>query len=111
MKEQTIYHTDSGKQFYDIDEAKIREAVDELADRQREIFNQIADIQEVCEHHHMTIEARANTGNYDKSEDCYWFIADCRACGKHFHVDQSEQSIVRERNRNSHLDPRIIIKK
>lgn len=111
MKEQIIYHTNSGKQFYDIEEARTCEHVDELKAMQRELYNQILDLQEVCEHHHMTIEARADTGNYDRSEDSYWFDADCRACGKNWHVDQSEQSIVRERNRNSHLDPRIIIKK
>jgi len=111
MKEQIIYHTDSGEAFYDIDEAQIREQLDALRVKQREIFNEICDIQELCSHNHMTIETKSDTGNYDRSDDCYWFNANCRACGKSWRVDQSENSLVRDRHRNSHKDPRIIIKK
>lgn len=109
MKEQITYKTESGLEFYDKDEALICESIDDIKKQQRELSNKIKSIQETCQHHHMTIQACADTGNYDRSQDEYWFNADCRACGKNWRVDQSEQSLVRERNRSN--DPRVIIKK
>lgn len=45
-------------------------------------------IQSHCKHINKTSESKANTGNYDRSEDSYWIVYDCPDCGKHWSVDQ-----------------------
>lgn len=41
-----------------------------------------------CQHPSATRTARANTGNYDPSADCYWYEFRCPDCGKFWTEDQ-----------------------
>lgn len=39
-------------------------------------------LQEACPHDNHTRTARANTGNYDTSQDYYWYDCYCPDCDK-----------------------------
>ncbi|ELL7856502.1 hypothetical protein ENKO_114 [Klebsiella phage fENko-Kae01] len=109
MREEKIYYSDSGEQFYDIDEACINDRVQELKKQAAAIYQKLEKITDNCNHNHMTIKAYSDTGNYCRSDDSYWYEAKCRACGKTWNVDQDEDSIVKERHRSG--DRRVIIQK
>ena len=117
MKETIIYQTKDLKQFYDKEEAEINEEITVMQHRINELYSEIVKIQERCPHMRMTLEAKSDTGNYCKSDDEYWFSAECRSCGKTFRVSQSERGIVHERYMAGNYgnpnirDPRVIIKK
>lgn len=111
MIEKTMYTTSDGQEFYDLDEAEIREEIDAVNLKQKELRQEILIIQEKCTHNHLTIQAKSNTGNYCKSDDSYWYDAHCRACDKSWHVDQSEKSFISDMYSKSYKDSRIIIKK
>lgn len=46
--------------------------------------------QENCTHDFVTIEAKSDTGNYDRSQDCYWFSIECKCCNKRWNEDQDK---------------------
>lgn len=107
MKETKIYHSDSGKLFYDIDEAVINDKMAELRKQLAAIHLQMQQIQNNCQHNHMTVRAKSNTGNYCSSDDSYWYEGKCRACGETFHTDQSNDTILGKRYSAIGRDPRV----
>lgn len=111
MKESKIYHSDSGQLFYDIDEALINDKMAELKKESISIYKKMQDLQDTCSHNHMTVSAHSDTGNYCRSDDSYWFEGTCRACGKTFSYDQSQDTILSERHRALGRDPRVEKKK
>lgn len=42
----------------------------------------------VCKHPAAKREARSNTGNWCKQDDCYWYDCSCPDCGKLWMEDQ-----------------------
>jgi hypothetical protein len=45
-------------------------------------------LQDMCPHFNATHKNGANTGNWDRSDDCYWTDHVCPDCGKHWTTDQ-----------------------
>jgi hypothetical protein len=45
-------------------------------------------LQEECAHTGVAKIPKANTGNYDPSEDCYWYECKCPVCDKFWTEDQ-----------------------
>lgn len=46
--------------------------------------------QEECSHEYVTLEPKSDTGNYDRSQDCYWFTIECKCCNKRWDEDQDK---------------------
>lgn len=111
MREEKIYYTDNGEQFFDLEEAERREAIISIQKKQAALYKEIQDLQDTCQHRHMTVCARSDTGNYCRSDDEYWYEGECRSCGERWRVDQSENSIVRDRYSKRNSDPKVIVKK
>lgn len=107
MKEVKIYYSDNGQMFYDMEEATTNDKISELKKEVARIYGEIQKLQDNCSHHHMTVSAHADTGNYCRSDDSYWYEGACRACGERFSFEQSEDSILKERHRALGRDPRV----
>jgi len=45
-------------------------------------------LSETCPHTDATKTARANTGNYDPSTNCYWWAHHCPDCGRSWETPQ-----------------------
>lgn len=43
---------------------------------------------ENCAHVNVNKVSAGSTGNYDRTQDVYWWNIDCLDCGKHWKVDQ-----------------------
>lgn len=52
------------------------------------LVDQITEIQDACEHPNVLKKARSNTGNYDPSNDSYWYDCHCPDCDKFWQEDQ-----------------------
>ena len=46
-------------------------------------------LQDACPHNDKTGKYGSNTGNYDPSEDSYWYEINCKCCKKAWSEDQS----------------------
>lgn len=58
--------------------------VSDLKAQIRKLHDQIEEIQEQCSHPKscVTRVGKSNTGNYDPSEDSYWYECNCALCQK-----------------------------
>lgn len=45
-------------------------------------------IQNRCTHPFVIKVAESDTGNYDKTQDAFWYKCECPDCGKHWTEDQ-----------------------
>lgn len=45
-------------------------------------YKELEDLQNVCAHPDVIIVHKSDTGNYDRSQDCYWTEHTCPDCGK-----------------------------
>jgi hypothetical protein len=45
-------------------------------------------VQSQCKHPYASKVARSDTGNWDKSDDSYWYDCVCPDCGKKWQEDQ-----------------------
>lgn len=52
------------------------------------LYNDLMDLQRLCQHPDATHKNKADTGNYDPSNDQYWTEHVCPDCGKHWTTDQ-----------------------
>lgn len=50
--------------------------------------NAVYRFQEECPHEYVTRKARSDTGNYDPSQDSYWYELTCKCCSKFWTEDQ-----------------------
>lgn len=48
----------------------------------------VADLQEACTHEGLVKVPKANTGNWCKDDDSYWYECACPVCGKNWMEDQ-----------------------
>jgi len=48
----------------------------------------ISELREVCPHDDLTYKYCGDTGNYDKSQDCYWIEWHCHDCSKRWTTTQ-----------------------
>ncbi len=48
----------------------------------------ILDFREECQHEYVKIKACSDTGNYDRSQDSYWYEIECKCCEKRWNEDQ-----------------------
>lgn len=58
---------------------------------QEQIAKRVAEIRHLqanCEHPHATKIAKSDTGNYDKSDDSYWYKCKCPDCLQEWIEDQ-----------------------
>jgi hypothetical protein len=53
-----------------------------------QLQQKIKDAQEVCQHEGVKKTPGANTGNWCKDDDSYWYTFDCPVCGKIWREDQ-----------------------
>ncbi|SOK58350.1 hypothetical protein [Yersinia phage fHe-Yen9-04] len=53
-------------------------------------LNELLKFQEECTHEYVQIRARSNTGNYDPSQNSYWYEIKCKCCNKRWDEDQSD---------------------
>jgi hypothetical protein len=59
-----------------------------LKKRRLKISDEIEALRNLCRHDGATKVAKANTGNYDPSSDCYWYEFKCPTCEKFWTEDQ-----------------------
>jgi|694.fasta_scaffold01889_63 hypothetical protein len=48
----------------------------------------LEELQHTCTHPNQTISHKANTGNYDPTQDCYWTVHKCPDCGLYWTQEQ-----------------------
>jgi predicted RNA-binding Zn-ribbon protein involved in translation (DUF1610 family) len=65
--------------------SKQREMIEFTIDAQR---NMLKFLQTKCTHPNVVSQYKADTGNYDKSQDRYWVEFRCPDCGKQWMEDQ-----------------------
>jgi hypothetical protein len=57
----------------------------------KELYEKQKHLQDVkCSHINLTYEADGSWGNYDR-DDRYWYVWDCKDCGKHWTTDQGKK--------------------
>ena len=52
------------------------------------LIAKVVAIQDACEHPNVIKKAGANTGNYCKEDDSYWYDCHCPDCQKYWQEDQ-----------------------
>jgi hypothetical protein len=52
------------------------------------LHEELKALQKKCKHRKVVKVPHADTGNWDKSDDRYWYTFDCPECGKHWTEDQ-----------------------
>jgi hypothetical protein len=67
---------------------RIRESREEVQAQIMHYTNELIAIQDRCTHPGAMKENKANTGNYDRSQDTYWKDCVCPDCGKRWMEDQ-----------------------
>lgn len=55
-----------------------------LVEELKIIQGKIQVIQDNCAHSNVKKVAKSDTGNWDKSQDSYWFECSCPDCGKYW---------------------------
>jgi hypothetical protein len=60
----------------------IREKREGLQEKIQKAQEDLALLQERCTHPAATKKARSDTGNWDRSQDSYWYECACADCGK-----------------------------
>lgn len=68
--------------------ASIRERYQNALNDQAKISALIADIRNECKHPAATRDPKSDTGNWDRSQDSYWYDCKCPDCGKFWSEDQ-----------------------
>lgn len=66
-----------------------------LINKREKINKQIEEYKKLCPHVNLKGVYRANTGNYDPSDDCYWVELSCPDCGSFWTEDQKAQTKIR----------------
>lgn len=64
--------------------------VNKIKKQIKTLQKELKQIQDECSHPKVCLEkeARSNTGNYDPSDDHYWYDLHCTLCGKRWSEDQ-----------------------
>lgn len=62
-----------------------------LRDISEQALSELYTFQDTCEHERVKIKANSDTGNYDRSQDSYWFEVECKCCEKRWHEDQGDR--------------------
>lgn len=106
MKVVSTYVSEDGKVYQDQESCEMREEILAAMAKLQEARNLVVELQELCPHTHIIVKARSDTGNYDRSDDSYWFEGSCTICNSQFRYDQAVQSILRDAYNSN--DPRHI---
>lgn len=69
-------------------QASIRERYEWIQREQNDLVESLGRLQEACLHPNASVTHRADTGNYSKSDDCYWTEHLCPDCGKFWREDK-----------------------
>lgn len=64
------------------------DGVQALMDARDQFSAQIKSIQDSCLHHGATKIPKADTGNWDRGDDRYWYECKCQLCLKQWTEDQ-----------------------
>lgn len=64
--------------------------IQELRKKIDDLQTQIDRIQEQCSHPDAAVTrvAKSDTGNYDRTQDAYWYECECKLCEKRWTEDQ-----------------------
>lgn len=60
-----------------------------LSELQQKAMLDLFNFREKCKHEYVKIKACSDTGNYDRSQDSYWYEIECKCCEKRWSEDQS----------------------
>jgi hypothetical protein len=53
-----------------------------LLTKSKKLSNDLLELQELCPHAKVAKVAKADTGNWCKNDDLYWYELSCPECGK-----------------------------
>lgn len=60
-----------------------------LKEAQVKALGDVLQFRQDCEHEYVKIKACSDTGNYDRSQDSYWYEIECKCCEERWTEDQS----------------------
>jgi hypothetical protein len=66
----------------------IRSCWVQIKREEKELINRKTELQLECKHPFATKTAKADTGNWCKADDSYWYEFKCPDCGKFWQEDQ-----------------------
>jgi len=67
---------------------KIKTRYERIQKNLTKSYDQLKLLQAECTHENKTMKYRGDTGNWDRSDDCYWIEHNCPDCGKHWTTPQ-----------------------
>lgn len=88
IKEITVYTTSDGKVWNEKEVAELRESIFIQKKKVKKEEDELKTIINKCKHEYVKLKAKSDTGNYCKSDDCYWYEIECKVCGKRWDEDQ-----------------------
>lgn len=69
-------------------QSPIKRKIERLNSKIQKLREDIKQVQEACPHADLTYKYGGDSGNYDRSQDCYWIDWHCNDCGKSWTTDQ-----------------------
>lgn len=68
---------------------KIEDEIKRLEAQIKTAEQRIKELKNECDHpgDMRNVVYKSDTGNWSKSDDCYWVEIDCKKCGKHWSLD------------------------
>ena len=67
---------------------QVKQKRDIIESLQTELSQQITDLRKKCSHQNLTYKYGGSSGNWDKSDDCYWIDWNCEDCGHSWNTSQ-----------------------
>jgi len=67
---------------------KISTKVKKINENISALRKNLSEIQETCPHINLTKTSHGSTGNYDPTQDSYWYEFICHDCGKRWSEEQ-----------------------
>lgn len=68
--------------------SNIKNARERIINQMTVLANELRRLQTSCPHPNYEKVAKSNTGNYDPSQNSYWYDCTCHECGKNWWIDQ-----------------------
>ena len=69
-------------------QSAIKKTGEKLRNKIEKLYADLSDLQKTCNHPRATKRAGSNTGNWCKSDDCYYYDCECPDCGYRWTEDQ-----------------------
>lgn len=68
--------------------AQVRRRRKTIDAHQQKWYDAEEELQTLCQHPNVIKKHESDTGNWDRSQDCYWISYRCPDCDKRWTVDQ-----------------------